>query len=257
MIDRNEMIQELKLRNFIKRAIKVRAKNKKQSHIWEEYELRNIIRKLLKEAPTEKVQHRSTGINVLEDLLKKIVPVLEQDYKMLTTDIEQRKSFSAHIVVAAENALAPVMANKEAGAEDDKFIGISEIEDINEIEVEIGEKPEDDDAFIDIDADKKEEEEEEGNFENLGDEDKTGANFAQATFDKIEKQIIDAYSLLSNEEDQKLFYDYLITNIKLYFDKFENELDPDIIEPTTDEYEEEKGDTEGEEELGGEEELEL
>ncbi len=250
MINRNEMIQELKLRNFIKRAIKVRAKNKEQTHIWEEYELRSIIRKILKEAPTEKVQHRSTGINVLEDLLKKIVPVLEQDYKMLTTDVEQRKSFSAHIVVATENALAPVMANKEAGEEDDKFIGISEIEDINEIEVEIGEKPEDDEAFIDIDADKKEEEEEEGNFENLGDEDKTGANFAQATFDKIEKQIIDAYSLLSNEEDQKLFYDYLITNIKLYFDKFENELDPDISEPTTDEYEEEKEEAETGEEEG-------
>jgi len=256
MINRNEMIQELKLRNFIKRAIKVRAANKEQPHIWEEFELRSIIRKLLKEADTDKTQHRSTGINVLEDLLKKIVPVLEQDYKMLTTDIEQRKSFSAHIVVATENALAPVMANKEAGEEDEKFIGISETEGINEIEVEIGDKPEDDEAFIDIDADKKEEEEE-GNFENLGDEDKTGANFAQATFDKIEKQIIDAYSLLSNEEDQKLFYDYLITNIKLYFDKFEAELDPDITEPTTDEYEEEKDEVEGEEELGGEEELEL
>ena len=191
----------------------------------------------------------------MEDLLKKIVPVLEQDYKMLTTDVEQRKSFSAHIVVATENALAPVIANKEAG-EEEKFIGISEIEDINEIEVEIGDKPEDDEAFIDIDADEKEEEEE-GNFENLGDEDKTGANFAQATFDKIEKQIIDAYSLLSNEEDQKLFYDYLITNLKLYFDKFEAELDPDITEPTTDEYEEEKDSAEGEEGLGGEEELEL
>ena len=127
MINRNEMIQELKLRNLIKRAIKVRAKNKKQPHIWEEYELRSIIRKLLKEAPTEKVQHRSTGINVLEDLLKKVIPVLEADYKMLTTDVEQRKSFSAHIVVATENALAPVMANKEAGEEDDKFIGISEV----------------------------------------------------------------------------------------------------------------------------------
>lgn len=253
MIDRNEMIQEVKLRNFIKRAIKVRAANKEQPHIWEEFELRSVIRKLLKEAKTEKVQHRSTGINVLEDLLKKIVPVLEQDYKMLTTDVEQRKSFAAHIVVATENALAPVIANKEAGEEQEKFIGIDEIEDINEIEVEIGEKPEDNEAFIDIDADDKEEEEEEGNFENLGDEDKTGANFAQATFDKIEKQIIDAYSLLSNKEDQDLFYDYLITNLKLYFDKFEAELDPDITEPTTPEYEEER---EAEEE-SGEEALEL
>lgn len=251
MIDRNEIVQEIKLRDFIKRAIKVRAKNKKDSHIWEEFELRSIIRKLLKEADTDKTQHRSTGINVLEDLLKKIVPVLEQDYKMMTTSVEQRKSFAAHIVAATEKSLAPVSTNKEAGEEDEKFIGIDEIEDINEIEVEIGDKPEDNDAFIDIED---KEEEEEGNVEDLGDEDKTGLNFAQSTFDKIEKQIIDAFSLLSNEEDQNLFEEYLLTNLKLYFDKFESELDPDVAEPTTQSYEDEKEELEAEE---GEEELEL
>ena len=255
MIDRNELIQELKLREFIKRAIKVRAKNKEDHRIWEEFELRALIRKLLKEASTEKVQHRSTGINVLEDLLKKIIPVLEQDYKMLTTDNEQRKSFSAHIVTAIENTLAPVTANKEAGEDDDKFIGIDEIEKLDEIEVEIGDKPEDDDAFIDIDGDdKKDDEDEEGNFEDLGDDDKTGSNFAQATFDKVEKQIIDAFSLLGNQEDQDLFEEYLLTNVKLYFDKFEDELKTTISEPTTDEYESEKEDETGESE---EEELEL
>ena len=253
MIDRNEIIQEIKLRDFIRRAIKVRAKNKKESRIWEEFELRSIIRKLLKEADTDKIQHRSTGINVLEDLLKKIIPVLEQDYKMMTTNSDQRKSFAAHIVAATEKSLAPASANKEAGDDDEKFIGIDEIEDINEIEVEIGDRPEDNDAFIDIE-DKEEDDEEEGNVEDLGDEDKTGLNFAQSTFDKIEKQIIDAFSLLSNEEDQNLFEEYLLTNLKLYFDKFESELDPDVAEPTTQSYEDEKEELETEE---GEEELEL
>ena len=243
--DRKEMIQELKLREFIKRAIKTRAVNKKDSRVWEEFELRAIIRKILNEAETDKVQHRSTGINVLEDLLKKIVPVLEQDYKMLTTDVEQRKSFAAHIVSAVENTLAPVSATKAAG-DDEKFIGIEEIESIQEIEVEIGEK--DDDAFIDI-----EDKEEEGAVSDLGDEDKTGMNFAQTTFDKIEKQIVDAFSLLGNEEDQQLFEEYLLTNIKLYFDKFENEIDDSLIEPTNDEYENETEDAEE----SDEEELEL
>ena len=243
--NRKEMIQEIRLREFIKRAIKVRAQNVEDHRIWEEYELRAIIRKLLKEADTDKTQHRSTGINVLEDLLKKIVPVLEQDYKMLTTAVEQRKSFSAHIVTAAQNALAPVVANKSAGdVEDSKFIGIEEIEDLDEIEVQIG-KPEDDEAFIDIE-DKEDDEEEEGNFQDLEDEDKTGSNFAQATFDKIEKQIVDAFSLLSNQEDQDLFEEYLLTNLKLYFDKFEDELKTSIIEPTTDEYEDEAQESEEE-----------
>ena len=254
-LDRQKLIEEVRLRDFVKRAIKVRAKNKVKPQIWEEFEIRSIVRKLLKEAPAEKAQHRSTGINVLEDLLKKIIPVIETDYKMLTTDAEQRKSFSAHLVTATENALAPITVTTAAG--DGKFISVDEIETVNEIEVEIGdEKPEDNDAFIDIE-DKPDPEEEEGNFQDIADEDRTGANFASATFDKVETQITDAYALLSDEEDQKLFEDYLITNLKLYFDKFEDELSTTLSEPTTPEYEEEK-DSEEESELEmGEEELEL
>ena len=55
-------------------------------------------------------------------------------------------------------------------------------------------------------------------------EDETGRNFATDAFSKVEKTILDSYNMLSNEEDQSFFYDYLITNLKLYFDKFEDEL---------------------------------
>ena len=238
---REELVEEIRLREFIKRAIKV----KHNKIISEENNLRKTIQTIL-EADSDKTQHRSTGINVLEDLLKKIIPVLEQHYKMLTTDIEQRKSFSAHIVSAIENTIAPVDANKGAD------ISLMELKLLKEIEVEIGDDSDseelDSDAFIDIDGST-----EDDTFQDLGDEDKTGLNFAQSTFDKIEKQIIDAYSLLGNEEDQDLFYKYLITNVKLYFDKFEDELKASIEEPTTDEYEKEKE----EEDESGEEELEL
>ena len=247
MFDRQELIEEIRLREYIKRAIKVRYLKLTEAKDSEEKELRKIIRRLI-EADTEKTQHRSTGINVLEDLLKKIVPVLEQDYKMLTTDADQRKSFSAHIVTAIDNTLST-----------DKAMKMAEVKVMEEIEVELGTSSEDEgeldqDAFIDIGGDN-----EEGGLQDLGDEDKTGLNFAQATFDKIEKQIADAYSLLGNEEDQDLFYKYLITNVKLYFDKFEEELKTTIEEPTTDEYEQEK-ENDSEELAGeesGEEELEL
>jgi len=42
--------------------------------------------------------------------------------------------------------------------------------------------------------------------------------------------------LLSNPEDQELFYDYLIANTKLYFDKFETELAGTVEEPTNQAY---------------------
>lgn len=255
MFDRTQMIEEIRIRDTISKAVRLRARKLRKEQHKEERELRLIIRELLKEATAEKKQHRSTGINVLEDLLKKIIPVLEQDYKMLTTDAEQRKSFAAHLITAVENSLAPVAVTSQAGS-GGKFIGIDELDAAQEIDVVVGsgsENPEDDDAFIDIED---ESEEEEGNFQDISDEDKTGANFAQATFDKIETQTIDAFSLLSNEEDQKLFEDYLITNLKLYFDKFEDELSATLSEPTTPEYEAEKAASADAEETD-EEDLEL
>ena len=55
---------------------------------------------------------------------------------------------------------------------------------------------------------------------------------AYESFKKIESNIIDSYELLSDAEDQELFYDYLIANLKLYFDKFEGELASSVDEPT-------------------------
>mgnify|MGYP006864748859 CR=1 FL=1 len=87
------------------------------------------------------------------------------------------------------------------------------------------------------------------------------------SFNKVEGNIVDAYELLSDPEDQELFYDYLIANLKLYFDKFESELASTVEEPTNQAYDTAKeeepaegGEEEGEElggELGGEEELDL
>ena len=46
--------------------------------------------------------------------------------------------------------------------------------------------------------------------------------------------------MLADEEDQNLFYDYLLTNLLLYFDKFEDELQNELPDVSTPEYEEEK-----------------
>ena len=47
---------------------------------------------------------------------------------------------------------------------------------------------------------------------------------------------------MSDPEDQELFYDYLIANLKLYFDKFEGELSGDVEEPTNQAYDAAKQD---------------
>jgi len=236
----------------------------KQKRVNEEQEIRNSLKKLMRlelqkmimEADVPDVDptpNKSTGINVLEQLLKKIVPVLQVDYKSLTTAEEQRQSFRSHIINAVINTLTPAKINNTAGD--------AEAESLDEeIDIQIG----DEDKFIDIrtDAEKKTEEEEQApdEREEFGagvDGDETGRNMAYESFKKIESSVIDSYELLSNTEDQELFYDYLIANLKLYFDKFESELAGQVEEPTNQAYDTAKEEEPATEEGGGEMDLGL
>ena len=61
--------------------------------------------------------------------------------------------------------------------------------------------------------------------------------------------------MLDNEKDAKIFYDYLLTNVKLYFDKFEDELSGTVPDITTPEYE--KAQEEQESEAPAEEDTEI
>ena len=74
---------------------------------------------------------------------------------------------------------------------------------------------------------------------------------AKRSFDNIEKNIVETYDVLDDSTDQEVFTEYLITNLKLYFDKWEKELGT-VTEPTTDEYEKEKLAPETELEVGAE-----
>ena len=65
----------------------------------------------------------------------------------------------------------------------------------------------------------------------LEDMDETGRNMAYTTFRKISQYILDAFDMLANLKDKEVFIDYLLTNTKLYFDKFESELQNTVDEP--------------------------
>ena len=230
--------EEKVLRESIRSVIKF----VKQKRLNEENELRKIINTLIdyelqnlnedQMADTDPAPNKSTGINVLEDLLKKIIPVLETDYKILTTADEQRRSFRSHVIQAIVNTLKPVEVNNEAGEE----IDLSE-----DIEISLDDDGDtDQDKFIDIrtDAEKKADEEPEDPRKEFGieGEDETGRNMAYSSFKKIESSIIDSFELLGNQEDKDLFHDYLVANVKLYFDKFEDELSETVPEPSNKAY---------------------
>jgi len=243
--------QEKLLRENIRHMIRI----VKQRTVSDENKLREMIRgfteyeisTMFKEGQTPDVSptpNKSTGINVLEELLKKIVPVVETDFKSLTTDSEQRQSFRSHIINAVINTLTPAKINTDAADENLQEYGDVE----EELDIAVGDIP--DDKFIDIrtDAERSAEEdpeEEEDPRDSFGagiGGDETGRNMAYQSFKKIESSIIDSYELLSNDEDQELFYDYLIANLKLYFDKFEEELAGTVEEPSNQAYDMAKDD---------------
>jgi len=209
--------------------------------------LRREIRKVLREKQ-DTTQHNSTGLNALEKLLNSIVPILEVGYKDLKTDVSQRTSFKAHIVRGIQNLLSTADLYSRV---DDEITGDvapqeepqEQLEEEDGVDVKL--TPEKNPKFIDIDKDKKDKEQQQQNdpmnaFQPVEGEDLTGRNFALETFKKIQKQILETFSLLSDEKDRDIFYRYLITNVKLYFDKFETELQATPEEPTTPEYEAEK-----------------
>jgi len=246
MISRESVAREFLLRENIQKAISIiqtKKVNARKLEILNEIKLRTIIQDLIIEAAVDPDEDpsSSTGINVLADLIKNsnFLKTIRTGYKILTTSDEQRASYRAHIVNAIQDALAPVMANQRAGEE----VNESDIIVDEDIEVDIS----DEDKFIEGEPDsdeaisaseEPEEEEPVDPKEDFGIEgqDETGRDRAFKDFRNIEQTIIDHFEMLSNSDDREKFYDYLITNTKLYFDRYEKQLQASVEEPTNQEY---------------------
>ena len=243
--------------------------SQENEQLLEEQRLRKIIRhKLLTEGDVSDMHpHRSTGINVLEDVLKKMITTLRTDYKRLTTSKAQRDSFRAHMLHAVKQSLMPALVNDmylqdtdtlmaeptglstgdgEAKSPSDEML--ADIDDLNlddieleeDIDIDVEPDPEKD---LDIEGEKEKtpaEQEKDEFGSGLEAMDETGKNMAYTTHKKVSQYILDAYDMLTDRQDKKVFVDYLITNMKLYFDKFEGELASELQEPTTPEYEQAK-----------------
>jgi len=237
-IDRNQLIAEELIREHVRKRITIKIKQQRLA----EEKIRNVVRQIIEAETGTDEASRSTGINVLADLLEKIVPVIEDDYKMLTTSEDQRESFRNHIVHAIENTLRPIESQNQGEQQAENLVYEIDadilLEKINiDLDPQADGKEEQsiEGEFIDIDTSGEEGED----FVQIEDQNETGRNFAAMTFKAVEKQIVDAYDMLADEADKDVFYDYLLTNMLLYFDKFEDELQSSLPDITTDEYEKE------------------
>ena len=251
-----------KVEKLLREHIRKKISNVRLQQERQEQKLREVIRKLLREGDISDIHpHRSTAINILEDVLKKAIPTLRTDYKRLTTDKTQRESFRAHILKAIKDSLAPSLVNWQYLSGQEGMGGLLSEPPADNIKQAAGEEPEDEiddelaaleEADINVDfedeappdEEKKlpvEDDDEPSPEEDFGtgleDMDETGRNMAFTSFRKISQYILDAFDTLANSKDKEVFVDYLLTNIKLYFDKFEDELQKSVSEPESPEYE--------------------
>ena len=249
MIDRQQFVEELKLREQIRRAIKIireKKEAKAKAILEEEMKLRTIIRSLLKEKEGE--GDESTGIAFLRRDLKKILPEIEEAYTSLRTSVDQRKSYRTHILNAIQNLITVSDTNFNATPDKDpgeEAVGIEEQIDVNigddapdaSKRIDIGrEKPEEE---SEVDAEKAKEDAELEDFAIAG-EDRTGAVEALRSMKQIENVIKKTYNGLFDPNDRDLYADYLMTNLQLYFDEFEEELQAVIPEPDNPDYDQRK-----------------
>jgi len=241
MIDRKEFLEEIQLRKIIREGIKKKIKQREENVLKEEQELRLVIRKLLNEKQKDEPRHANTGINLLKDLLKTVVPSIEDDYKDLTTNPEQVKSFRAHLL----NGVINIFKSADGLQKEPKPEEITEQE-----QVEVDPSQPTDPKFIPIKKAKTVKKEPVDTFTIQG-LDRTGANVAKTTFRKIENKIANTYENLTDPKDREMFKDYLITNLKLHMDIFDNEMKNNIKEPTTSEYEKEKQQIDTQPEVSG------
>ena len=250
MIDRQQFVEELKLREQIRRAIKIIREKKEvktKAILEEEMKLRTIIRSLLNEKEGE--GDESTGIAFLRQDLKKILPELEDSYTSLRTSLDQRKSYRTHILNAIQNLITVSDTNFNATPDKDpgeEAVGIEEAIDVN-----IGDDTPDVSKRIDIGREKPEEEKSEVDAERekeaadledfaIAGEDKTGAVKALRSMKQIENVVKKTYNGLFDQNDRDLYADYLITNLQLYFDEFEEELQAVVPEPDNPDYDQRK-----------------
>ncbi len=254
--NRIEFLEELKMRQVIREAIKTiktRKKEEENKTLLEEQKLRGIIRDLIKETKEEHY-FDNTGINKLAKLFKKtqMLTTLKDGFKALRTSKEQRDSFRAHIINGIENLLQPYrnMLGDEGVPAGEPALGEGPLEEQEEEGITLDMSDEDkmigDDGLPVKAAEEEEtapdpEEKERADFTVAGydktADQKQGRTDALTAFKNVNKQIEKMYIDIEAQDDREMFYDWLLTNMKLYFDQWEEEIDTNVQEPTTDEYE--------------------
>jgi hypothetical protein len=165
--------------------------------------------------------------------IREAIKVVHQRRKGRLNEEEQLRKTIRQLITEADPAVATAAPHANTGInalEVQESLFDNSTEDLQEtIDIDVG-TPEDNPAFIDVEKKEVTPEEEVEDFTISG-QDKTGRNRAYTDYKDIEKNLITAFDDLDDPRDRQMFKDYLLTNLKLYFERFEEELQTDLPAP--------------------------
>ena len=269
--DKTMNLEEQKLRQAIRKKLNKMSATEKQVSL-EEQKLRQHIRKLIIQEAADENPTRSTGINKLVGTLKIILKTIERGYKGLATSSSQRESYKKHLIKAMIDTLSPhdaLMNFNSDESEEDDLMAEPEMA-LQEINIDIEDDPVADSPLgIDPGAAEGEElktpaekeaeaaaEEEEVSaadkkkkegykdvdggdqlFPEIPGLDLTGRDEAVDIYKKVIDAVTRTYARLHDQDDRKHYKDYLVTNLLLHFDKWENDISGELEDISTPEYE--------------------
>lgn len=181
----------------------------------------------------------------------------------LLSDEDEAKEGPEAIEQAKVAKKEPVGLPKEpaAGVEEEPAKGKEELEE--EIDVDVDGNAEDADAkkpvtpvtspdqkgadpanFAELDKEQEQDLDKQvkaKEFIQLPGEDPTGRNIASETFPLISTSIAEDYAILSLQKDKEDYKNYMLANLKAYFDQYEQKIAANVSEPYSAEYEKVKG----------------
>lgn len=186
-----------------------------ENKLFNAFYLREKIKQTLNEDSNKLIKvSKLTGMNKLRRFLEQNIKSIKNAYMDLTTDKAQRASFKAHLLKLLSELFQNLFINTESINPE-----TGEVPQKSNINFEIDNHNGEDGTIVDVDGDGKPDT---NKFETIPGMDETGKKDAVVVYNKLESQITEIFSTLSNDLDRKVFAKWMLKNLSEHMDKWES-----------------------------------
>lgn len=221
-----------KISGILQRSYMTMTSSKQQRDSFRAHILRNVVDLFIRvdllsdeneasESP-EELEQAKTKKSEPQALPKEPTPAAEEEPAKGKEELEEEIDVDVNddedVDAKPAKAAAPVASPDQKGADPGNFAELDKAEEQN----------------LDKQVKSKE-------FIKLPGEDPTGRNIASETFPLISTGIAEDYAILSLQKDKEDYKNYMLANLKAYFDQYEQKIAANVSEPYSPEYEKVKG----------------